>query len=67
MVNECPDISDNWKGGVVATAKILGISPKTLLRYATPVRSYDGIRYGIGRNGRKFFLGRDIKSFWRVH
>lgn len=66
LVNICPDIPDDWRGGVVKTSKILGIDAKTLNKYAALGRRNGGIDWYISRkNGRKVFRGKDIKKFWR--
>lgn len=67
LVNTCPDIPDNWSGGRSATARILGIDPKTLDKYAALGPRNKGIGFTIGKIGRKRFFGREIKRFWREH
>lgn len=65
LVNECPVISDSWKGGITAAAKILGLDRKTLGRYAALGKREGGIDWKISpRTGRKQFLGKEIKRFW---
>lgn len=65
ITNICPDIPDNWRGGRSATAKILGISVKTLDRHSAIGRYHRGIRYTINpRNGRRVYTGKEIKKFW---
>lgn len=67
LVNICPDISDNWKGGVCDVARVLGLSENTI-RLATFKDIRDGgLRFGVGKNGRKKFSGKEVKRFWREH
>jgi excisionase family DNA binding protein len=62
MVTEEPKISDAGRYSVTETAKLLGIHRDTLRRY-TESRL---IKFGLRRtNGRKFYLGSEIKRFWR--
>lgn len=65
MVNVCPDIPDDWSGGRTATAKILGIDPKTLDDRVARGPRNGGIGYSVGKNGKKKFSGREIKRFWK--
>lgn len=65
LVNECPQISDNWRGGLMATARTLGIDRKTLDKYAKLGRHFGGIDSKPGKNGKRIFSGREIKRFWR--
>jgi excisionase family DNA binding protein len=61
MVTEEPKISDAGRYSVTETAKLLGIHRDTLRRY-TESRL---IKFGLRRtNGRKFYLGSEIKRFW---
>lgn len=62
MVTEEPKIPDNGRYSVAETAKILGIHRDTLRRHT---ESRD-IKFGLRRtNGRKFYLGSEIKRYWR--
>jgi hypothetical protein len=63
MVAIEPDIKDEAKFPIGKTAKILGITPKTLRIY-----NLNGfIRCDISPiNGRKVFRGKEIKRFWRT-
>ncbi len=63
LVKTCPDIPDDWKGGMSDTCKLLGISWKTLDKYAKLDNRRGGIRWKP-RNGRRLFSGREIKRFW---
>lgn len=64
LVNVCPDIPDSWRGGRKETAAILGISERTLDRYAAMGR-HGGIEWKPNMMGRgKTFTGKDIKRFW---
>jgi len=61
LVNVCPDIPDNWRGGMSDTSRLLGLSWKTLDRYVR----LGYIRCQTSASGRKQFSGREIKRFWR--
>ena len=62
MVTEEPKVSDNGRYSVTETAKILGIHRDTLRRH-TESRL---IKFGLRRtNMRKFYLGAEIKRYWR--
>lgn len=65
MVKICPDIPDEWIGGRTATAKVLGIDPKTLDKYASRGPEKGGIGHLKSVNSRKRFCGNEIKRFWR--
>lgn len=65
LVNVCPDIPDTWKGGMSATARVLGIDRDTLRKYANFGRRGGGIDWRPSKSGRKQFLGREVKRFWR--
>ena len=61
MVNICPDIPDKGHYNCAETAALLGISRATVMR-----RVKDGLwrPYHRKDNGRPYFLGRQIKSFF---
>lgn len=68
-ITTMPDIPDTWKGGMTEACKVLGkpgrpINLKTLARYCSLGVRYGGIDYKMGRSGRKFFTGKEIKRFW---
>lgn len=65
LVNVCPDIPDNWKGGVTDAGRVLGVSSETIRRAANKGRRNGGMDWIVGRNGRKQFSGKEIKRFWR--
>lgn len=65
MTPICPDIPDNWSGGRSETARLLGIDPKTLDKFAALGPKRRGIGYTVGKSGKKKFSGREIKRFWR--
>lgn len=67
MISECPNIPDGWRGGRTETAKLLGIDPKTLDKYAGLGKNDGGICFSIAPSGRKRFDGREIKRFWATH
>ncbi len=65
MVAECPQVALNSRYSIGEAAKILGIDRGTLRRYADRGSRNGGINYGIRRsNGRRFFTGRDLLTFW---
>lgn len=64
LVKTCPDIPDNWKGGISDTAKVLGISPDTLRKYADLGKYNGGIDWRPTKAGRRVFIGKEIKRFW---
>lgn len=68
LANVCPDIPDNWRGGVIDTCKILGgekpISKTTLLKYARLGRRCGGIEWKPSKSGKMFFTGKEVKRFW---
>lgn len=69
LVNECPSISDNWRGGIIQTAAILGLDPGTVRKYAKIGRRYGGIDWKPKPGGKRgmVFFGREIKRFWREY
>ena len=62
--NECPKVSDSWRGGVSETCRLLGISANTLRKYAQLGRKNGGIEWHPNRAGRMRFSGKEIKRFW---
>jgi len=65
LVKVCPDIPDDWKGGMSDTCKLLGISWKMLDKYARLGKEGGGIEWLLAKSGRRQFVGREIKRFWR--
>lgn len=65
MAKVCPDIPDGWKGGVTDVARLLGVCPETVAKYAKLGRHNGGIDSKPGKSGRKQFTGREVKRFWR--
>ena len=62
MVTEEPKVSDAGRYSATETAKVLGIHRDTLRKH-TENRL---IKFGLRRtNGRKFYLGSEIKRYWR--
>ena len=62
MVTEEPKVSDAGRYSATETAKVLGIHKDTLRKH-TENRL---IKFGLRRtNGRKFYLGSEIKRYWR--
>ena len=63
MVNEEPKVADFGRYSIAETSKLLGIHRNTLLRWTKA----GIIRFGVRRGTmRKFYLGREIKRFWRA-
>lgn len=65
----CPDIPDDWKGGMSDTQRVLGepgkpIDYKTLDKYTKLTKRNGGIGWFPGKKGRKVFFGKEIKRFW---
>ena len=66
LVTTCPDIPDTWKGGISQASRILGLDRKTLSKYASLGKRRGGIDWNMAANGRKVFLGKEIKRFWHI-
>lgn len=70
LAKVCPDIPDDWRGGVAATCKILGgerpLSPTTLRKYAGLGRRGGGIDWRPSGKGKMIFSGKEIKRFWNA-
>lgn len=67
----CPDIPDNWKGGIADVCRILGedgkpISRHTVERYIALGRFGGGIDAKIGARGRKQISGKEVKRLWMI-
>lgn len=62
--NTCPDIPDNWKGGITDVARVLGdkkpVSLKTVKKYLL----VGGIKVKAGKNKRLQFSGKEVKRLW---
>lgn len=67
LVTTCPDISDSWKGGVSKVAEILGLDRSTIRKAALRGKSFGGLDWSLGKNGRKVFTGKEVKRFWRSY
>lgn len=69
LTDICPNIPDDWKGGVAATARILGgdkpLSRTTIMKYASLGKHGGGLDRVMSKSGRVLFLGKEIKRFWR--
>ncbi len=65
LVNICPDIPDNWRGGVMDVSKVLGLHKSTISKAANKGKSFGGIDWILGKNGSKMFTGKEVKRFWR--
>ena len=68
LVKTCPDIPDNWRGGIGATAEILGLDRSTVRKYAKLGKRNGGIDSKPKPNGKlgMIFYGREIKRFWHL-
>jgi len=60
LVNVCPDISDNWKGGMSDVCRILGINWKTLDRYVKMGK----VNATADIKGHRKFSGKEIKRLF---
>lgn len=66
LVNVCPDIPDNWIGGVADVCRELGgISRRTVDKYASLGKRNGGIDWRPGKRG-KIFTGREVKRLWQI-
>lgn len=61
LVKTCPDIPDDWKGGMSDVCRLLGISWRTLDRYV----KLGKIKCVKSASDRRRFTGREIKRLWR--
>lgn len=66
LVSTCPNIPDNWKGGVTEVSKLLGLCTQTIRRQANKGRRNGGIDWKPGKNGRKVFTGKEVKRYWNT-
>ena len=64
IVRICPEIPDCWKGGLSATARVLGLHPDTVRKYANLGKRRGGIDWRPSKNGRMLFTGKEVKRFW---
>lgn len=69
LVHICPDIPDNWRGGIMATSKILGLSDDTIRAYAKLGKRNGGIDWKPKPNKKQgmIFTGKEIKRFWHSY
>lgn len=65
LTKTCPDIPDEWKGGITDVAKTLGLSQATIRKYALIGKRHGGLDYTLANNGRMRFAGKEIKRFWK--
>ena len=66
MVNVCPDIPDDWRGGIAEVVRVLGVSRSTVIRKAQLGRRHGGLDWTPGKRG-KTFTGKELKRFWREY
>lgn len=71
LTRVCPDIPDDWKGGLSDVCKVLGLpnkpmSRETIRKYAALGKRFGGLDYLPGKNGRRVFLGKEVKRFWKT-
>lgn len=63
MTNTAPEVKALGKYSTAETCRHLGITYKTLVKYAT-----DGkIKYQLSKDCKRYFLGKDILTFWHSH
>lgn len=62
LVNICPDIPDNWRGGRADTARILGIGLRTLDRKSALGRRGGGIDW-CRASGARYFQAKKSSAF----
>ena len=62
LISDEPIVSDYGRYSAIQVCKILSIHRSTLLNYTNAGTIKCGIRKA---NGRKFYLGVDIKKLWR--
>ena len=69
LVNQCPDIPDNWRGGITDAARLLGLHPDTLRKYARIGRRKGGLDAKPKTSGKRgyVFSGKELKRFWNSH
>ena len=69
--NTCPDIPDDWRGGIMAACRILGdekpVSDDWLRKKARLGRRCGGIDWKPSKTGKMVFYGKEIKRFWREY
>lgn len=67
--NTCPEIPDDWKGGIADTCRVLGgekpVTEDFLRKWARIGRRGGGIDWLPTKKGRMSFCGKEIKRFWR--
>ena len=62
MIATEPNVAKTGRYSLEETAKLLGVHPNTIIRYAKMGK----LRYGVRRtNSRKFYTGMEILRFWR--
>ncbi len=52
---------------MIAVAKILGLSREKIRLDAILGKSGGGIDWIPGKNGRKQFIGKEVKRYWRSY
>lgn len=64
----CPDIPDDWKGGITDVARILGgdrpLSRQTVMRYIRLGHKNGGMKATLNAGGFYRISGKEVKRFW---
>ena len=63
LTSDEPEVSNNGRYPTMVVCAILGVCYKTLIKYTDQGKIRCGIRKS---NGRKFYLGSEIKRFWKA-
>lgn len=63
MVIDEPNIKDNSRLSTVVAARVLGVDRTTLFRACKSGE----IKWDIAKNGRRYYIGRAVKKYWREH
>ncbi len=62
LVKTCPDIPDDWKGGMSDVCKLLGIAWKTLDRYV----KLGKVNVTADAKGYRKFSGKEVKRLFHL-
>lgn len=66
----CPDIPDSWRGNASQACRVLGgdrpISRSTLAKWVKMSPREGGIKTFVGKDGKRYFSGRELKRFWNA-
>lgn len=65
--NTCPDIPDDWKGGISETSRLLGIDRKTVRKYTLRLRARCMVNAAPdSAAGRIRISGAEAKMIWHL-